>query len=160
MLTTIPKYRILWTWDYCTLWDDSYFARGRGAYGPNQRRPYFLEDYKRMVDFGAAHRFNGIIIWGALRAHQGGEEQLKELARYGKQKGVRILPGCGIFSYGGVYYDPRPGYDGVIDLPMTPHPYNLHSSPLFFHECKTVINNYISDTPRHIVLSSRARLRL
>jgi hypothetical protein len=127
MVTPPFKYRILWTWDYCTLWDDSYFARGRGAYGPNQRRTYFLEDYKRMVDFSAAHGFNGIIIWGALRAHQNGEGQLKELARYGKQKGVRILPGCGIFSYGGVYYDPRPAYDGVIDLPMTPHPYNLHS---------------------------------
>src|SRR5450756_249248 len=111
MVMAIPKYRVLWTWDYCTLWDDSFFARGRGAFGPNQRRAYFLQDYKRMVDFCAAHGFNGIVIWGALRAHQNGEAQLKELATYANRKGVRILPGCGIFSYGGVYYDPRPGYD-------------------------------------------------
>lgn len=80
-----------------------------------------------MVDFGAAHGFNGIIIWGALRAHNQGEQQLKELAAYGREKGVRILPGCGIFSYGGVYYDPRADYDGGIDSAMTPHPYSLHT---------------------------------
>ena len=43
------------------------------------------------------------------------------------REGVRILPGCGIFSYGGVYYDPRADYDGGIDSAMTPHPYSLHT---------------------------------
>ena len=25
----IPKYRTLWTWDYCTYWDNATFARGQ-----------------------------------------------------------------------------------------------------------------------------------
>src|SRR5512137_2182895 len=99
MIYPAPKYRTLWTWDYGTFWDDSYFWRGRGAFGPNQRRARFLVDYKRMVDFCAAHGLNGIVIWGALRAHDNGEVQLKELAAYGQARGVRILPGCSMFSY-------------------------------------------------------------
>lgn len=125
MIHDVPKYRVLWTWDYGTFWDDSYFWRGRGCNGPNQRRSHFLEDYKRMVDYSALHGFNGIIIWGALRAHDKGEEQLKELATYAKSKGVRIIPGCGVFGYGGIYYDPRANYDGVWDSPFTAHPYSL-----------------------------------
>ncbi len=127
MKTENPKYRLFWTWDYCTLWDDSYFARGMGAFGPNQRRAYFLKDYKRMVDFCSEHGINGIVIWGALRAHNNGEEQLKELVRYGKLKHVRILPGVGIFGYGGVYYDTRRAYNGWVDIPMESNPYSLHS---------------------------------
>ena len=75
----IPKYRTLWTWDYCTYWDNATFARGRGSSGQNVRREAFLRDYKRMVDFSAAHHFNSIVIWGAVRAHHNGMEQLKEL---------------------------------------------------------------------------------
>ncbi len=126
MVYTIPKYRVLWTWDYCTFWDQSYFWRGKGACGANQRRAYFLEDYKRMVDYSASHGINGIVIWGALRAHNGGEGQLKELIHCAAGKGVRILPGCGVFGYGGIYYDPRKSYNGW-DSPMEPHPYALHT---------------------------------
>jgi len=123
----ILKYRVLWTWDYCMGWDHTVFARGRGAFGPNQRRAAFLSDYLRMVDFCAKQNINGIVIWGALRAHNGGEEQLRELANYGNERGVRILPGVGIFGYGGIYYDPRADYDSVVDTPLTPHPYSLTS---------------------------------
>ena len=122
-----PIYKVLWTWDYCTFWDDSYYIRGRGAFGENKRRSHFLQDYKRMVDFCRIHGINGIVIWGALRAHDNGEEQFKELVRYGKANGVRIMPGVGLFSYGGVYYDTRKKYDGWLDIPMEPHPYSLHS---------------------------------
>ena len=122
------RYRIFWTWDYCTRWDHSYYVRGRGAFGPNQRRTHFLEDYCRMVDFAANHGINGIVIWGALRAHDNGEKQLKTLIGYGRKKGVRILPGAGIFSYGGVYYDTRRDFNGWIDIPATQYnEYSLHS---------------------------------
>jgi len=102
-----PKYKVLWTWDYCVLWDDSYFVRGNGATGENRRRAYFLRDYKRMVDFCAERGINGIVIWGALREHDDGVAQFRELVGYGKRKGVRIMPGIGVFAYGGVFYDPR-----------------------------------------------------
>jgi len=64
---TPPKYKVLWTWDCCVFWDDSYTWRGRGASGDNLRRSHFLKDYKRMVDFCSNHGINGIVIWGALR---------------------------------------------------------------------------------------------
>ncbi|MHB1483055.1 MAG: hypothetical protein ACYCYI_00175 [Saccharofermentanales bacterium] len=127
MQDKIPKYRVLWTWDYCTFWDHNFFWRGKGCCGVNQRRAYFLEDYKRVVDYSADHGFNGIVIWGALRAHNNGEQQLKELATYASKKGVRILPGCGVFGYGGIYYDSRADYDGFWDIPMSENPYSLFS---------------------------------
>ena len=127
MLKQIPKYRLFWTWDYCTFWDDTLYVRGTGATGVNNRRTHFLKDYKRMVDYCAGIGVNGIVIWGALRAHNDGIEQFRELIKYGKQKGVRILPGVGIFSYGGVVYDPRKGFI-MPDEPLTErNPYSLPS---------------------------------
>lgn len=122
-----PKYRTLWTWDYATYWDNSFFARGKGSTGPSVRRDAFLEDYKRMVDYSAKHHFNGIVIWGAVRAHQDGFAQLKELVKYGREKGVRILPGVSAFSYGGVCYDPRTQYSSGGDYPMPNHPYSMNT---------------------------------
>ncbi|MCL2815138.1 MAG: hypothetical protein FWD23_11115, partial [Oscillospiraceae bacterium] len=117
MIGQIPKYRILWTWDYCTFWDDSRYVRGIGAGAFNHRRAHFLGDYKRMVDYCAKIGVNGIVIWGALRAYDNGVEQFRELVNYGKQKGVRILPGVGVFAYGGIFYEPWGARS----------PYSLHS---------------------------------
>lgn len=121
------SYRLLWTWDYCMNWDFMGFSRECGSGGENRRRRRFLGDYKRLVDFAAAHGMNGVVIWGALRAHDQGEAQLKALIAYGKQKGVRILPGVSAFGYGGVYYDPRKSLsDVMVDAPQT-HPYALNT---------------------------------
>lgn len=119
-----PKYRILWTWDYGVFWDDSFYWQGRGSTGENQRRTHFLKDYKRMVDFCSDCGINGIVIWGALRAHDNGVEQFRELVKYGKEKGVRILPGVGVFSYGGVFFDPRESIQFTEQFPVT-NPYSL-----------------------------------
>lgn len=122
-----PKYRILWTWDFATCWDDSYFGREKGCSGKNGRRVNFLQDYKRLIDFSSKHHINGVVIWGAVRAHHNGMEQLKELVKYGRAKGVRVLPGVSAFSYGGVCYDPREKFDGYNDINMTSHPYSLYT---------------------------------
>jgi len=119
-----PKYSVLWTWDYGVFWDDSFYWQGRGSTGENQRRSHFLKDYKRMVDFCSAHGINGIVIWGALRAHDNGVEQFRELVKYGKEKGVRILPGVGVFSYGGIFFDPRESLLFTEQFPMN-NPYSL-----------------------------------
>ena len=123
----IPKYRTLWTWDQGTCWDQSLFNRERGPSGKNGRRAMFLQDYKRLVDYASAHHYNGVVIWGAVRAHQDGFAQLRELVRYGRDHGVRILPGVSAFSYGGVCYDPRTKFDGVFDYPMEEHPHALYT---------------------------------
>jgi len=126
-MLTVPKYRIFWTWDFATCWDHSFFGREKGCSGQNGRRVNFLRDYKRLIDFASAHHINGVVIWGAVRAHNNGMEQLKELVRYGRQHGVRVLPGVSAFSYGGVCYDPREDFNGYNDVPMTSHPYSLYT---------------------------------
>ncbi len=125
-----PKYRILWTWDYGVFWDDTLYWQGKGSTGENQRRSHFLKDYMRMVDFSSERGINGIVIWGALRAHDNGVEQFRELVKYGKQKGVRILPGVGVFSYGGVFFDPRKSTLFTEQFPST----NPHSLPTWLEE--------------------------
>jgi len=122
-----PKYRTLWTWDFATCWDNSFFGRNRGSSGANSRRVNFLNDYKRLINFASEHHMNGVVIWGAVRAHHDGFEQLKELVKYGREKGVRVMPGVSAFSYGGICYDPRRYFDGVFDVHMTDHPYSLGS---------------------------------
>lgn len=121
----IPDYRVLWTWDFATCWDDSCIVRERGCSGKNGRRTAFLSDYRRLIDYASLHHFNGVVIWGAVRAHQHGFEQLKELVKYGREKGVRVMPGVSAFSYGGVCYDPRTRFDGMFDFPPEEHPYSL-----------------------------------
>ena len=125
MIGEKSSYRVLWTWDYCVFWDDTYYVRGHGATGENLRRAYFLKDFKRMVDFCSEHGINGIVIWGALRAHNDGAAQLKELIKYGKQKGVKILPGIGVFAYGGIFYDPREQLSMIGGTNFTSNPHSL-----------------------------------
>ena len=122
-----PKYRILWTWDMPSNWDSSVNGKPLGCSGKNFRRAAFLGDYKRMVDYASAHHFNGIVIWGAVRAHNDGVAQLKELVKYGRERGVRILPGVSAFSYGGVFYDPTTVCSMGHDRAFGEHPYSLHT---------------------------------
>ena len=123
----IPKYRVLWTWDLGSNWDISIGSKIMGCSGKNFRREAFLSDYKRMVDYASAHHFNGIVIWGALRAHNDGVAQFKELVKYGREKGVRIMPGVSAFSYGGVFYDPSERASLGIDRKFGTHPYSLNT---------------------------------
>lgn len=123
----VPKYRVLWTWDLGAYWDISIGDKVWGCSGKNFRREAFLKDYKRMVDYASDHHFNGIVIWGALRAHNDGINQFKELVKYGKEKGVRIMPGVSAFSYGGVFYDPSNQASLGIDRKFGTHKYSLNT---------------------------------
>lgn len=80
-------YRILWTWDawICDPFDaESYVA-----------------EYRRLIDFAAEWDYNAVIIWGFIDDRHGGEASAREVARYGKSMGVRVLPGVGAGNYGG-----------------------------------------------------------
>lgn len=123
----IPKYRVLWTWDLGSNWDISVGSKIMGCSGKNFRREAFFSDYKRMVDYASLHHFNGIVIWGALRAHNNGLAQFKELVKYGREKGVRIMPGVSAFSYGGVFYDPSEQASLGIDRKFGSHKYSLNT---------------------------------
>jgi hypothetical protein len=103
---TLP-YRFLWTWDHSTNW----YLEQNGSQDIGFANPYmkpaegFLEDYRRLIDFMSFNRLNGLTIYGFLRDSHGGIKAAQELCQYAKERGVRIFPGVGINSYGGVYWE-------------------------------------------------------
>ncbi|MGH2371645.1 MAG: hypothetical protein ACRDI2_26030, partial [Chloroflexota bacterium] len=106
-------YRLLWTWDHSTNWYlEQVGLQDIGALNYYAKRPAgFLDDYKRLVDFMSRHRIGGVTIYGFLRASHGGVAAAQELCRYANERGVRILPGVGINSYGGIYWEGNHRYN-------------------------------------------------
>jgi hypothetical protein len=106
-------YRLFWTWDHSTNW----YLEQIGLQDVGASNVYlkpangYVEDYRRLIDFMSQNRLNGLVIYGFLRDGHGGVDAAKEIARYGKQRGVRILPGVGINSYGGVYWEGNHRYN-------------------------------------------------
>jgi len=100
-------YRTFWTWDHSTNWELSQIGQQEiGVFNPYQKPPSgFLSDYKRCIDFCSRNRIAAIVIYGFLRDPHGGIDAAKDLCRYATERGVRILPGIAIGSYGGVYWE-------------------------------------------------------
>ncbi len=100
-------YRTFWTWDHSTNWELSQIGQQEiGVFNPYGKPPNgFLADYKRCVDFCSQHRISAIVIYGFLRDSHGGVATAQELCHYAYERGVRILPGIAIGSYGGVYWE-------------------------------------------------------
>jgi hypothetical protein len=100
-------YRTFWTWDHSTNWELSQVGHQEiGVFNPYGKPPGgFLRDYRRVVDFCSRERIAAVVIYGFLRDPHGGVEAAQELCRYATERGVRILPGIAIGSYGGVYWE-------------------------------------------------------
>ncbi|MCD6056993.1 MAG: hypothetical protein K0Q89_523 [Thermomicrobiales bacterium] len=106
-------YRLFWTWDHSTNW----YLEQSGLQDIGALNYYakpsegFLQDYTRLVDFMSLHRIGGVTIYGFLRDSHGGVEAAQELCRYANERGVRIIPGIGINSYGGIYWEGNHRYN-------------------------------------------------
>jgi hypothetical protein len=100
-------YRTFWTWDHSTNWELSQIGQQEiGVFNPYGKPPSgFLRDYRRVVDFCSQNRIAAVVIYGFLRDPHGGVAAAQELCRYATERGVRILPGIAIGSYGGVYWE-------------------------------------------------------
>ena len=100
-------YRTFWTWDHSTNWELSQIGQQEiGVFNPYGKPPDgFLRDYCRMVDFCSQNRIAAVVIYGFLRDCHGGVAAAQALCRYATERGVRILPGIAIGSYGGVYWE-------------------------------------------------------
>lgn len=113
-----PMKVILWCWDARMTWDDEpetavrKMAASEKAFPYGKRSESYLAGFKRLVDYAATAGIYGIIVWGFLRDSHGGVAAAKELAAYARDKGVAILPGVGLCSYGGYYFEGE-------------HPFNL-----------------------------------
>src|SRR4029079_6562753 len=64
-----------------------------------------------LIDFMSLNRISGVTIYGFLRDSHGGIEAAQEICRYANERGVRILPGIGINSYGGIYWEGNHRYN-------------------------------------------------
>jgi hypothetical protein len=115
-------YRSYWTWDHSTNWELSQVGHQEiGVFNPYGKPPSgFLADYKRLVDFCSRNRIAGVVIFGFLRDSHGGVAAGQELCRYANERGVRILPGIAIGSYGGVYWEGDNRYNLATWLKKNP----------------------------------------
>ena len=115
-------HRTFWTWDHSTNWELSQVGQQEiGVFNPYGKPPGgFLLDYKRCVDFCSRNRIAAIVIYGFLRDTHGGVDAAKELCSYAKERGVRILPGIAIGSYGGVYWEGTNRYNLATWLKSNP----------------------------------------
>jgi hypothetical protein len=115
-----PMQILLWCWDARMTWDDQpdaivYNMAAAEKPFPYPKRPEaFLVGFKRLVDYAARIGVRGVIIWGFLRDSHGGVEAAADLCRYAADRGVAILPGVGLCSYGGYYFEGD-------------HPFNLNT---------------------------------
>ena len=115
-------YRTFWTWDHSTNWELSQVGQQEiGVFNPYSKPPRgFLDDYQRCVDFCSRNRIAAIVIFGFLRDSHGGVAAGQELCRYATERGVRILPGVAIGSYGGVYWEGDSPYNLATWLRANP----------------------------------------
>ncbi len=101
-------------------WDDepttiaTRMAAAEQAFPYSKRPESFLVGCKRLVDYCADIGVRGFTLWGFLRDAHGGVSAAKELCRYAADRGVAVLPGVGLCSYGGYYYEGD-------------HPFNLNT---------------------------------
>lgn len=115
-------YRILWTWDSWLC--DPFDARS------------YVDEYCRLIDFMVEWDYNGLIIWGFIDSRHGGEESARQIATYGKSRGVRVMPGVGAGGYGGFVTSNDHRYS--IPTLLKQHP-ELRARPRY---CPEELNDY------------------
>ena len=100
-------YRSVWTWDHSTHWDvDSLGLQETGAFNPYGKQPdAFVSDYLRLIDFMSRHGIGAVAIYGLLRDSHGGVDAANRICHYARARGVRVLAGLAVNSYGGIYYE-------------------------------------------------------
>ena len=101
------KERLFWTWDHSTNWCvNTPGAQNCGVGNEYMKNPeMFVLDYKRAIDFCAAHKMTAIGIVGLLRDRHGGVESAREICAYARNKGIKVYIIAGLFAYGGIYYE-------------------------------------------------------
>ncbi len=129
------KHRLLWTWDHSMDWAPlPRSIQECGCSDPYCKRPGdFVEDYARLTRFFGPLGFTGVIVYGFLRDAHGGVDAAKEICRRARQNGMCVIPGIGVNSYGGVYWegnhefnlshwlDRHPELEAVGRRPLSPY---------------------------------------
>ena len=102
---------LLWCWDARMTWDDEPEKISTKMAVSDKKFPYpkrsesYRIGFRRLIDYCAEIGVEGIIVWGFLREGHGGVPAAQDLCKYARDKGVRILPGVGLCSYGGYFFE-------------------------------------------------------
>ena len=72
------------------------------------------------MDYCAKNGVCGFIVWGFLRDCHGGVKAATELCAYAADRGVAVLPGVGLCSYGGYYFEGNHPFN--LDTYLRRHP--------------------------------------
>ena len=130
-----------WCWDHSTNWTPG--VHGRQTIGTNRsylKRPeVFLSDFKRLLDFLGSKDFSGLCVWGLIRESHGGVEAAREVVQYGRERGVSVTPGVGLYTYGGAFYEGR-------------HQFNAETFALAHPECVATVTQ---DDPEPLSFTRR-----
>ena len=100
-------YRVFWTWDNSQNWNVNVSgSQTAGIGGPYLKSSeWFERDYRKSIDWCAAHGIDAIGVAGLLRDCHGGVDAARRVCGYAREKGVRVYLICGLYTYGGVYYE-------------------------------------------------------
>ena len=102
-------YRMFWSWDHSTNWCENVpGAQNFGISSPYTKRTaerWFEKDYRRVIDWCAAHDMQAVGITGLVRDVHGGIDAARRLCGYAREKGVRVYVIGGLYAYGGAYYE-------------------------------------------------------
>ena len=108
---TPPMKVLLWCWDARMTWDDepdkisNRMAAAEKPFPYMKRPESYTVGFRRLVDYCAKNGIYGFIVWGFLRDCHGGVSAAQDLCKYAADKGVAVLPGVGLCSYGGYYFE-------------------------------------------------------
>lgn len=131
------QYRLFWTWDHSTNWCHNIPGNQTvGASNEYAKAPEtFLEDYRRVIDWGALHKIDAIGIAGLLRDRHGGIEYARKLCSYAREKNVRIYAVAGLLAYGGIFYEGNSEFSLENFLEKNPEcmARNMDGTPLIFN---------------------------
>ncbi len=121
-----PMKVLLWCWDSRMTWDDepdkisTRMAAAEQRFAYPKRPESFQTGFRRLVDYCAKNGIWGVIVWGFLRDSHGGVQAAVDLCNYAADRGVAILPGVGLCSYGGYYYEGEHPFN--LDTYLAKHP--------------------------------------
>ena len=85
-------YRVFWTWDNSHNWN----VNVPGSQNAGIGNPYlkagewFERDYRRSIDWCAAHGIDAVGVVGLLRDCHGGVDAARRICGYAREKGVRV----------------------------------------------------------------------
>lgn len=113
--------RMFWNWDHSTTWCENVPGAQTTGVGNafTKKGEFFEKDYRRVIDWCAAHDMQAICVAGLLRDTHGGLdlekkdyrntdfgiEATRRVCGYGQEKGVKVCIIGGVFAYGGAYYE-------------------------------------------------------